>query len=151
MWTTPENFRAKIGGNYYINTPNIIVARGENLFRLKRRDTDGLLAVDFDVYDVNRNKVATVRNGNIVKGHSGNFEFHKEQDRYWVVEKKSGRVICDIRKGSKAEDGSEIEVSVDLYTKSGIHVVAGPNATNLGGMVMTGCTIQDCGAGIVVE
>ena len=151
MWATPEKFTAKIGGNYYINTPNIIVARGENLFRLKRREEDGLLAIDFDVYSKEGKKVATIRNGNIVQGDVENFEIRKDFHHYWMIEKKSGRTLCDIKKSTKSEDGYEIEVSVDLYTKSGFRVIASPKETNLGNMMMTGCTFQDCGAGIVVE
>lgn len=149
MWTTPENFRVKIGGNYYINVQNIIVADGVSLFTLKRRE-DGLLAIDFDVYDESGDKVATVRNGNIVQHDSERFQAHKEHHRYWIEEKSSGRVICDVRKDSKAEDGSELEVSVDLFTKSGFHFIASSEETNLGGMVLRGNTMSGCQTGILV-
>jgi hypothetical protein len=151
MWTTPENFRAKLGGTYYIDTPNMIVAHGENLFRLKRREEDGLLAVDFDIYDVDGSKIATVRNGNVMQHDADRFHAHKEHHRYWITEKGTDRIICDIRKVSKAEDGSELEISVDLFTKKGFHLIAGPEETNLGGMVFRGGTIRGCGAGIVIE
>ena len=151
MWTVPKEFTVKLGGNYYVNTPNMIVANGENIFRLKRREEDGLLAVDFDVYAEDGSKVATIRNGNVVQGDAEKYEFHKEHHRYWVVDRDSGRTICDVRKSARAEDGSELEVSVDLYTKSKFHLMADPDKTNIGGMVMTGCTMKDCGAGIVVN
>jgi hypothetical protein len=150
MWTTPENFRVKIGGNYYINVPNLIVESGVNLFTLKRRD-DGLLAIDFDIYDASGNKVATVRNGNIVQHDSDRFQAHKEHHRYWIEEKSSGRVICDIRKAAKAEDGSELEVSVDLFTKSGFHFIAGSEETNLAGTIFRDCTISNSPTGISIE
>jgi hypothetical protein len=151
MWTTPANFRAKLGGDYYIDTPNMIVAHGENLFRLRRREEDGLLAVDFDIYDADGSKVATVRNGNVVQHDSDRFHTNKEHHRYWITEKGTGRILCDIRKVSKAEDGSEIEVSVDLFTKAGFHIIAGPEATNIPGAVFRGNIMQGCAAGIVIS
>jgi hypothetical protein len=150
MWNTPEHFRAKLGGNYYIDTPNMIVAHGENLFRLRRREEDGLLAIDFDIYDATGAKVATIRNGNIVDHDGAGYTASKEHHRYTLTEDATGRVVCDIKKVSKAENGSEIEVSVDLFTKKGFHLIAGPEETNLGGAVFRGNTIQGCGAGIVV-
>ena len=151
MWTTPENFRAKLGGNYYIDTPNMIVAHGDNLFRLKRREEDGLLAVDFDIYDATGSKVATVRNGNIVDHDGAGYTAAKDHHRYTLTEDATGRVIFDIKKAAKAEDGSEIEVSVDLFTKKGFHLIAGPEETNLpDGMTIRGCTIQGCGVGLAV-
>ena len=152
MWTAPEHFRAKLGGNYFIDTPNMVVAHGDNLFRLRRREEDGLLAVDFDIYDASGANVATVRNGNIVDHESGGYTARKEHHRYTLTENATGRVICEIKKVSKAEDGSDIEISVDLFTKKGFHLIAGPEETNLsGGMAFRGNTIDGCEAGIVIN
>jgi len=151
MWTIETKFKVKIGGNYYIDTPNVIVAAGEPLFRIHRRDEDGLLAVDFDVYDSGRKKVATIRNAHVVSGNKADYEFKKEHHRYWVIEKSSGRVICDVRQVAAAEDSCELEVAVDLFTKSGFHIVADPEQTNIGGFVMRGCTTSNCAAGLVIE
>ena len=150
MWNIEHKFKVKIGGNYYINTPNLIVAGGESLFTIKRREEDGLLAVDFDVYRADGTKVATIRNAHVVSGHQEDYEFHKEHHHYWVTERSSGRIICDVRQVSKAEGDCEIDVSVDLFTKSGFHVIADPEKTNVGGVVISGCTTKDCDAGLVV-
>ncbi len=37
MWQVEDKFRVIIGGNTYINIPNIIVYKGQPLFVLKRR------------------------------------------------------------------------------------------------------------------
>jgi hypothetical protein len=150
MWATPENFRVKIGGAYFINCRDLIVAHGESLFRLKRREDDGLLAVDFDIYDPSGSKVATVRNGNIVDHDREAYEPAKEHHRYTLTEKATGRVVCDIRKAAKAEDGSEIEIAVDIYTKKGLHFVATPEFSAFPGAVLQGVTISDCGTGISI-
>ena len=151
MWNIESKFKIKIGGNYYIDTPNVIVASGESPFSIKRREEDGLLAIDFDVYDADGKKVATIRNAHTVSGDKENYDFHKEFHRYWVVEKSSARTICDIRQAATAEGDCELEVSVDLYTKSGFHIIAGPEHTNVGGVFMKGCTMSNCAAGIAVN
>lgn len=36
MWTVEDRFSVKLGGNTYINTPNLVVYKGEPLFRMYR-------------------------------------------------------------------------------------------------------------------
>ena len=50
MWEVSKDFKVKLGGNYFINTPNLIVEKGISLFRLFRRE-DGFLGIDFDIYN----------------------------------------------------------------------------------------------------
>jgi hypothetical protein len=140
MWEIPSSFTVKIGGNYYTDCDPILRIKGEPIFRLKRRD-DGLLGIDFDLYDSKGQKVATIRNGHIVQGDASAYTLKKEKHRYWILD-KTGAVICDVRQVTKAEPGCEIEVSVDLYSKNGFHYKAAPDRTEIGGpsgMVITGC------------
>ena len=83
MTTVTDRFRVKIGGCYFINCRDLIVAHGESLFRIHRRDDDGILLVDFDIYDAKGAKLATVRNGSIVEvlrgwGHDGLQDDHHD-------------------------------------------------------------------------
>ena len=151
MWTIPENFKVKLGGNYYINVQNLIVQNEENIFTLKRRDEDGKLAIDFDIYDAQLKKVATVRNASVVQHDSQSYTARKEQNRYWVEEDSNGKIILEILLRERAEGDCELEVTVDLYTKSGFHLIAGPETTNIGGIAMTaGCTIEGAQYGVVI-
>jgi hypothetical protein len=133
MWKMEDNFKVKIGGNYYINTPNIVSFRGTPLFTLKRRENDLLLGIDFDIYDKNGARIATVRNGNVVQGNENDYEIKRLADHYIVIERTTERVICDIRKRLEAEVGVELEVAVKLYTPSGFLFEATPTQTNLPG------------------
>jgi hypothetical protein len=74
MWKLEDKFRVKIGGNYYIDTPNIVVYRGTPLFTMKRRENDFLLGIDFDIHDKTGARIATVRNGNVVQGNESDYE-----------------------------------------------------------------------------
>jgi hypothetical protein len=151
MWTLEEKFKVKIGGNYYINTPNIVVYKGTPLFILRRRESDFLLGIDFDVYDRSGTRVATVRNGNVVQGNENDYEIKRLPDHYIVSERASGRIICDIRKRAEAEAGVELEVTVKLYTPSGFLFEATPTQTNIGGMRLSNCTFESLGAAISVN
>ena len=51
MWKVEDRFRVKLGGNTYINTPRLIVYKGTPLFQLGRSESDGMLGIDFDVFD----------------------------------------------------------------------------------------------------
>jgi len=149
MWYLEEKFRVVIGGNTYINTPNIVVYKGTPLFVIKRSDSDGLLGIDFDVFDRKGDRVTTVRNGVVVQGNTADYDIYKGMDRYTVIEKQSGRVICDIRKRSEAPN-AELEVSVKLYTPDGFLFDATPEETNLSGVKLRGSVFENCGTGIVI-
>jgi hypothetical protein len=150
MWKVEDQFRVIIGGNTYINTPNVIVYKGTPLFILKRSENDGILGIDFDIYDKKEEKVATVRNGVIVQGDKRKYDISSGMDRYIVTDIASGRVICDIRKRSQAPN-AELEVSVKMYTRDGFLIDAGPDQTNIGGLQLRGNTFENCGAGIAIN
>lgn len=149
MWKVEGRFRIKLGGNTYINVPNLVTCRNETIFKVYRSTSDGLLGIDFDIYDQNKQKVATVSKGRIYSGQKENYEVRMENDHYSVTEKTSGRIICDIRRRSQAPD-AELEISVELFTPDGILFRATPNETNLGAVTIKDCVFQDSDTGISI-
>jgi len=150
MWKIEDKFKVIIGGNTYIDIPNLVVYKNQPLFTIKRRESDGLLGVDIDVFDKGGERVATVRGGNIVQGNKEDYEIRSEMHHHSVIEKTSGRVICDIRRKTEAPD-AELEISVLLYTPDGFLFEATPEKTNLRGVRMVDCTIEKCDYGIVIH
>ncbi|MGH8646661.1 MAG: hypothetical protein ACREX4_20275 [Gammaproteobacteria bacterium] len=148
MWKIETEFAVKLGGNTYINTPNLVVYKGESLFRIYRSESDGMLGIDFDVFDSQKKRIATVRKGIVVQGDANNYDIKTGHDEYSVTEKNSGRLVASVKR--RGAQGAELEVTVHLYTPDGFLFDATPTHTNVGGMMMTGCTIKDCGAGIVI-
>ena len=149
MWQVEKEFSVKLGGNTYINTPNLIVVQGKSLFKVYRSESDGMLGIDFDVYNSSGNKVATIRKGIVVNGDEDAYQITSGHEKYSVTEKSSGKEIVSVQRRNVS--GAEIEVSVELYTKTGFLLNATPESTNVGGVVMKGNIIKDCGAGLVVE
>lgn len=150
MWNIENDFKVKIGGNIYIKTPTIISYKGQSIFTLKRRESDGQLGIDFDVYDKNRQKIATVRNGNVVDGDAQNYEIIKAADHYQVKEKRSNRILCEIKKKANASP-AELDVSAELYMPDGLLISATPNGTNIGGVSMKGNIFENCGTAISIN
>ena len=110
MWEVADRFKVKIGGAIFINVQNLIVVETydenkpkeepekESLFTMKRSLSDGLLGIDYDIFNRNRDKVATVHNGFIVDGDKENYGIEKKHDHYTITDKSTGKLICDIKK-----------------------------------------------------
>ena len=92
--------------------------------------------------------MATFRKGVVVQGDSNNYSIKTGHDEYEVTEKVSGWLIASVKR--RGGQDAEMEVSVHLYTPDGFLFDATPTRTNVGGMTMTGCVIENCGAGIVI-
>jgi hypothetical protein len=84
----------------------------------------------------------------VVHGDADNYEIKTGHDEYSVTDKNSDRLIVSVKRRGVHE--ADLEVTVRLYTPNGFLFDATPTHTNIGGMMMTGCTIKDCAAGIVI-
>ena len=73
----------KLGGNIYINTPNLVAYRGEPLFTLRRHDETGYLGIDFDIYNAQGEKVAAVRRSEIYIVWTRNLPDRENPGRGW--------------------------------------------------------------------
>ncbi len=149
MWKIEKEFSVKLGGNTYINTPNLVVYKGEPIFKIYRSDSDGILGIDFDIFNKSGERIATIRKGIVVQGNAENYEIESGHEEYKVIEKQTKNLITSIKR--REVDSVELEVSVKLYTSDGFLIDATPESTNIGGMVMTGCVIKDCAAGIAIN
>ena len=149
MWKIDSNFSVKLGGNTYINTPNLVVYKGEPLFQIKRSESEGILGIDFDVFDSSGNRVATFRKSVVVQGDSKNYKIESGHTEYKVTELNTGRLIAHVQR--REAEGAELEVSVQLYMPDGFLFDASPTETNLGGIKMEGNIIKDCATGIVIQ
>ena len=147
MWKIKKNFKVKIGGNYFINCKSLISYDDKQFFTVKRRDSDGQLDIDFDVYDQNAQKVAAVRRGNVVQGDINAYEISHEADCKKVIEKATGRVIVQIDKNPPDAD---LAVSVNMYLPNGFLLKATPDAINISSLKTVGNIFKDLKTGIII-
>jgi hypothetical protein len=150
MWYNEDNFSVVIGGNKYVNVPNILVYKGDPIFRITRAERTDQLGIDFDIFDSKRNKIAIVKNGRIYKGDKERYQVDIKADQYTLTDKSNNSIICDIKKRSAA-GSSELDVNVHLYMKDGFLFEASPEKTNIGGVTLKGNTIMNCANGIVIS
>lgn len=149
MWKIENNFVVRLGGNTYINTPNLIAYRDQPIFRLFRSQEDGILGIDFDIYDKAKNKIATVRKGIVVSGNTSNYLITPGHSEYRVLDRSDGREIAGIQR--RGVEGAELEVNAELYLPNGELLRATPAGTNLKGWMASGNVFENCGAGIQIN
>jgi hypothetical protein len=149
MWTVEDHFKVILGGNTYIDVPNLVVYKGETLFTMKRHDENGELGIYFELYDAKGRHVASVKRNQIYPtgGQSEFYSLEGSADECALREKATGTVVCQIRR-KPATSPVELEVSVRLYRPNGFLFDATPTSTNLGGSVLSGNVIMNCQTGI---
>ena len=148
MWEILKNFKIKLGGNYFINCESLISYDNQPVFRrIERRDTDGKLGLDFDVYDDKGQKIATIRRGNVVQGNTSAYEIKHLANCDKVIEKSTERIIVEI---NKQVPDADIAVSVHMYLPNGFLLEATPDRINVGTLTMKGSTVSNCKIGIAI-
>ena len=148
MWKVEKEFAIRLGGNTYIDTPDLIVCQGTSIFQVRRSDEDGMLGIDFGVFDSKGQRIATFKKGIVVQGDQANYKIDSGHETYSVTQRSSGRVIARVQR--RGVQGAELDVQVHMYLPNGFLLEAGPQSTNLGGLTMTGSVFRSCGAGIVI-
>ena len=86
--------------------------------------------------------------GIVVQGDSSSYKIESSHETYTVTDKSSGRVIALVQR--RGVQGAEMDVQVRMYLPNGFLLDAGPQATNLGGVTMTGNIMENCAAGISI-
>ncbi len=150
MWNVESNFSVRLGGNTYVNTPNLIVYKNKSIFSIRRNDDDGMLGIDFDVFDENGQRIATFAKGVVVQGNQTNYEIISGHDTYSVTERATSRVIACVRR--RGVQSAELDVNVRMYLPDGFLLDAGPDATNLqnGSLIFSGNMFMNSHAGISI-
>eukprot|EP00013_Stygamoeba_regulata_P025874 CAMPEP_0177646252 /NCGR_PEP_ID=MMETSP0447-20121125/9677_1 /TAXON_ID=0 /ORGANISM="Stygamoeba regulata, Strain BSH-02190019" /LENGTH=147 /DNA_ID=CAMNT_0019148777 /DNA_START=8 /DNA_END=451 /DNA_ORIENTATION=+ len=129
-----------LGGNTYSGYKSLIRSGEQELFVLKRRDSDGKLGIDVNLYDASGNTVGVVRNGVICKSTRGYSVDYTDGD-YKLIEDSSGRVVFRVR---RVVGRTPLEITGDFYSRNGLHVEVTPDATKMGGTIFSSNTISGC-------
>lgn len=145
----PENFKTQIAGNYYVNTPKLIVCGDETILRVDREQSTGRLLVWLKVYDSSGNRAATIEGTNVVEGQSEDFRIVMTDKNYLVRERVTGRSLCEIRRSAAARQ-THIDVFVLTHSPQGYFIHANPKQSNTGTKA-DGKTRSDLDAALVVS
>lgn len=139
----PEHFRMRFGGNWFLSVPTLVAYKDVPLFAVDRRNSDGLLRIDFDIYDKDRNKVATIRRNQIVEEHGKeDYEVIRELNRFAVVERSTGMVLCDIQQRNRSK-AAELDVTATTYLPGGELLTATLDDTKVTGAKIANLYMRD--------
>lgn len=148
MQLVDGNFAVRLGGNYYINVPTLVAFDNMPLFLLGRLN-DGYLGIDFEVYDAEQKKVASVKHNNIYFGDKSAYTLGGDADSLTFVSKESNETLINIRKRAAAGN-VDLDVSVHTYLPNGKLLELRPDGSNLGGLGLIGNKFIGCRIGIAI-
>jgi hypothetical protein len=96
MWFLEKKFKIIIGGNTYIDVPDLVVYKGETLFTLKRHDRNGELGIYFELYEASGVHIASVKRNQIYPtGRQGElYRLHGSADEYVLLRTDTGQNVC---------------------------------------------------------
>ena len=130
-WLEAEEYRAIIGGCYFLNVPRIIELNERPFITIKKNPTTGQIGIDADILDANDSVVAEIRNDKIAIGDKEKYQLQKVEGRSSIIENESGRVWYDFQ--SLSEDPElDFRLSAITHLSSGIPLFLHPNRIRIG-------------------
>ena len=126
----PKNFKTRIGGNFYVNTPNLVVCSGTTILRVEREEKDGELHVHLVIFDSGGKQKAVVGDAALIEGRSDEYSIRTTDSNYSVRENATGRVICKLQRCA-ATRSMDLDAFVLTHAPDGFFIHANPVQTNI--------------------
>ncbi len=144
MWN-----QVNIGSNLVSNTTGIIRVEGviEPLIHVERGSADLQLLLTMNVYDKSANHLARLRRNAWAFNQAGNYEITTDPRSLRLTSKSTGDTLVEVR----VIDRDRIEIpNGTFYSPTGIQICITPTELRIGGVRMSGNTIDACGNAIVL-
>jgi hypothetical protein len=134
----------------FINVKNIMTFKGEPLFTVYRSESDGSLGINFEIFNSESNKLASIKQNRIYPNHehAKYLQVGGSADTYTLTDTSNGEVIVKINKREAAE--TELDVFLHTYLPNGVLFDANPDGTSLASNFFKGFTIADAGTGVAI-
>lgn len=126
----PENFRTRIAGNIYENTPDLVVCNDETILRVERAADSGRLKVRLAIYDSNGRRKATIEDDKVTKGRKKDFSVAMTDSNFSVHDNSTGRTVCSLQRCAAARR-MDIDAFLMTHSPDGFFIHASPVQTNL--------------------
>lgn len=151
MYLKEKSFTIKLGGMTFINVKNLMTFKGEPLFTMYRSESDGSLAINFEVFDAVQNKLASVKQNRIYPHHENakHLTIGGSADTYTLIDASNGDTLIRINKREAAE--TELDVFLHTYLPNGLLFDANPNGTNLASHFFKGVTLANAEVGVGIS
>ncbi len=133
-----------LGDNEIQNCDAALVVEGEEVFRLRERQHDGQLVVDFDLRDEGENRLAKIAKNHVVYCAPGLVP-RSLPGKYEVLREETGEVLAAV------EEVSPGTVRLTgTFCVRGWKVEASTSGVRIGGLFLSGNKIVGCGNAIVL-
>ena len=142
VWLAERHFKIKLGGNFFTNCPVLVAFDRRPLFGVTRSE-EGLLGIDFEVFNATGVKIASVKRNNIYCADKDAYQVEGSASYIALRDKTTQVPLVRITKGPDAAP-VELEVSVSSYLPDGRILDLGPEVSNYANWFqMDGMTLQD--------
>lgn len=127
----PKNFRTRIAGNIYENTPDLVVCNDTTILRVERAADSGRLKVHLAIFDSKGRRKATIEDDKVTKGRKQDYSVAMTDSNFSVHENATGRTVCNLQRCAPARR-MDIDAFVMTHSPDGFLIHASPVQTNLG-------------------
>jgi hypothetical protein len=124
-----ENFIVRLGGNDYLDTPNLIVYKGEPILKVTRDESNDELQVEAEIFDAQGRCKAHVRGTKLLKGDPDAVDIRSTENNYTIRDRSNDRVVCEIRRRA-GQQKMDLDVSVLMHMPDGFLIHANPAQSN---------------------
>jgi hypothetical protein len=124
-----EHFVVRLGGNDYLDTPNLIVYQGEPVLKVTRDKSNDELTVEAEIFDAEGHRKARIRGDRQVDGDPGAVDIHSTATSYTIRDRSNDRVVCEIRRRA-GQQKMDVDVSVLMHMPDGSLIHANPAQSN---------------------
>jgi len=133
-----------LGDNIILDCDAALFVNGTEVFRLRKRESDGRLMCDFDVRNKNGARIAKVANNNVVYAAEG-YEVHQLPGES-NIQDTDGQFLARVRETSH----DEIRITGE-YWVDGLQVLISDDGLRSGGNLLSGNTVMGFGKAISIE
>lgn len=125
-----EHFIVRLGGNDWLDTPNLIAYRGQPLLKVCRAEDSDELRVEAEIFDADGQRKAVVRDTELVQGDPQAVDIRSTENNYTIRDRATDRVVCEIRRRA-GKQKMDLDVSVLMHAPDGFLIHANPAQSNV--------------------
>lgn len=129
-WAVDPEFKVRFAGKIFVDTPHLLVFKDEPVFSMRRCEEEGILEINFAIFDSSGDRVGDVERGALTTRGESTLELKSGENQFSIKETATGRTVCDIRRRASAKE-ADFDVSIQMFLPDGFLVHANPAQSNL--------------------
>lgn len=134
-----------IGSNIIRNTSGVLNVSGKNQIFLEMGERDQQLLVSMDIYDSGARHIAKLKRNSWVFNNNDIYDITTQPLSLKLINTDTNESVVEI----KVVDQDKIEIPYgNFYTHTGTLLEITPNHWKIGGLTMSGNTIDSCGSAV---